>query len=658
MSKNEDFSVKAKNRAEYRAYRTSLLLLDLEAPLPDSSMPLLPPLTAGGPPYLPYAYRGQPLKFMIPTFDRHNDPVPTLVTVRMTVDGTEDAIEHKYEQVTPLTPPPPIPMTLHLASKETTGLRAISYTFDFGGNTASVKELEYRVDFVPPVLDTQIEVPQSVKDQGIGPEDFESGATIKLTYPNYSNKRLGDTIKCFIGPDRIVKQEVGSFKVDESNTGKPIEFNLTAAHVAGQNGELKIYCEAVSYPGVAATPSADTLVWVSQEPRPVVAEPLDVPQAPGPTDTLLVEHFIDGVNAGLKVAFPNFNNALDKIVFSIDDAVQPAQSISAIPFLKPLDSLALLARGHDRRQVKLGYRIQRGNFFFPVAWIEKLVWLDVRKPAAPFDPAQPNPPDVTLLQPWIKGPVSTENNKLTIADKQNGGVVKGYLPFHTNFKKGDKAQFYINGQEAPLPGGVWIHPVDDSEDPTKPIEFEFKWDWLNTIPDDADAQLSVVVEHDVNLNTATSPVQYAGIDTKETVLTAAGFKHMHSNPLNGFICSSLRKKTDDSIVGVVHIPPETRLSGNEVALTYGGYPTNAGDESTLIPETKIELKHTPTLAEAANGFDMYVPYTHLRTTLNAYGRTDYAVTIAGERINTKGTVVRVNMSEGTGTCNLIPVIPV
>ncbi|MGF6555078.1 hypothetical protein ABIA48_001458 [Pseudomonas sp. S30_BP2TU TE3576] len=658
MSKSEDFSVNGSNRAQYRAYRASLLLADLNAPVPDPTNPLLPALTTTGPQYLPFSYKDRPLKFMIPTFDRHNDPVPTVVTIRMTVDGTEDDVQYKYDEETPLDPPPPIPMTLHLARKDLPGLRRISYTFDFGGNTPNVNSLEYMVDFAAPVLDTFIAVPQSVRDYGIGPEDFDSGATVLLTYPDYSNKRLGDTIKCYIGPDRTVNREVGSITLDEGNFGNPIVFNLTAAHVVGYNSKCIVFCEAVSYPGVPAVPSGNTDVWVSQERRPVVAEPLDVPQAPTPTSTLLIDHLVDGVGAGLKVVFPNFNNTLDEIEYSIDDVVQPPKNITTIPFLNTLDNQALLQRGHGRRQVKLGYRIKRGNFYFPVAPIDTLVWLDVRKPAAPFDPANPDPPDVTLLQPWIQGPVSTDKNKLTAADKQNGGVVKGYLPFHTLFKKGDKATFYINGREAPAPGGVWTFPTDDSEDPTKPIEFEFKWEWLGSIPDDVDANLQCIVEHDLNANLAISPVDYAEIKTQPIVLTAAGFRHMDADPRKGFICNSLRKLASNEIVGVVHIPADTRLEGNEITLTYGGYSTSAAAPADLIAGTEVELKHTPTKAEAANGFDMYVPYTHLQTTLNAYGRTDYFVIIEKEDVDTKGVVVRVNMSEGTGTCNLIPVIPV
>ncbi len=658
MSKSEDFSVNGRNRAQYRAYRTSLLLADLEAPVPDLTNPLLPALTATGPQFLPYAYRGQPLKFNIPPFDRHNDPVPTVVTIRMTVDGTEDDPQYQYDQETPLNPPPPLPMTLHLASRNTPGLRKISYTFDFGGNTPNVNSLEYMVDFAPPVLNTLIDVPQSVKDYGIGPEDFESGATVPLTYPRYSNIRLGDTIKCFIGPDSTVKREVGSITLDEGNFNNPIVFNLTAAHVAGYNAKCIVFCEAESYPGVPATPSGNTEVWVSQKLRPVVAEPLNVPQAPAPTDTLLIEHLLDGVGAGLKLVFANFDNAVDEIEYSIDDIAQPPKRITTIPFLNTLDNLALLKGGPGRRQVKLGYRIKRGNFYFPVAWIEKQVWLDVRKPAAPFDPAKPNPPDATLLQPWIQGPVSTDKNKLTAADKQNGGVVKGYLPFHTEFKIGDKATFYINGRDAPAPGGVWTFPTDGSEDPTKPIEFEFKWDWLGGISDDNDANLQIIVEHDLNDNLAISPVQYADIKTQPIVLVDAGFRHMDPDPRKGFICNSLRKLTSGDIVGVVRIPADTRLANNEILLTYGGYPTNAANPADLIDGTKFELPYTPNATEAANGFDLYVPYTHLEATLNAYGRTDYFVVIAGENVDTKGTVVRVNMSEGTGTCNLVPVIPV
>jgi len=658
MSKSEDFSVNGGNRAQYLAYRASLRRDYLEAPVPDASNPLLPPLTATGPQYLPYSYRVQPLKFMIPTFDRHDDTVPTLVTIRMTVDGTKDDINYQYEEVTPLNPPPPIPMTLNLASRNTPGLRKISYFFSFGPNEADVEELQYMVDFEPPALDQLITVPQSVKDYGIGPEDFEGGATVPLTYPDYSNKKLGDTIKCYIGTDSMIRREVGSITLDESNFSNPLVFNLTAANVSNYNGEYIVFCEAVSYSGVSATPSGNTKVWVSKNRRPVVTEELNVPQAPNLTSTLLVEHLVDGVGVGLKTPFANFDNTVDEIEYFIDDVPQRPERITSIPFLNTLDNLALLNSGHGRRQVKLGYRIKRGDIYFPVEPIEKRVWLDVRKPAAPFDPAKPAPPDVTLLQPWIQGPYSTERNKLTLADKQNGGVVKGYLPFHPLFKLGDTVTFYINGNDAPAPGGVWTFPGDGSEDPSKPIEFEFKWDWLGTIADDVDAQLQCVVEHALNDNLAISPVDSAEIKMQPIVLAAAGFQYMHANPLNGFVCSSLRRLPDRNVVGVVRIPADTRLANNEVTLIYGGYPTDAGDEATLIPGTHKKVTHTPNNTEAANGFDMYVPYVHLQTTENAYGRTDYAVKIAGEAVLTKGEVVRVNMSRGTGTCDLAPVIPV
>jgi hypothetical protein len=659
MSKVEDFPVNGRNRAEYRAYRTRILLADLGAPTPDPANPFLPALVTDGPQYLPYTSFNKPLKFLVPTFERHDDPVPTVVTIRMTVDGTEDALAYKYEEETPLNPPPPISMDLHLAKKDVPGEHEVSYTFDFGGNTPNVNSFKYMVDTAPPLLNTKIDLPQSVKDYGIGPEDFTGGKTVTLTYPSYTNKRLGDTIKCYIGPDRNVKKEVGSITFDETNLSKPIEFALTAAHVTGYDGKYVVFCEAASYPGVPAVPSDLTEVWVSKDLRPVVAEALHVPQIVDPAaDTLEIEHLIDGVGAGLQTLFANFNSTLDKIVVSIDGVDQSEKAITAFPFINTLDNGALLRQGAGRRQVKLGYRIKRGNFFFPAAALVRDVWLDARKPAAPFDPAKPNPPDDTLLKPSIQGPVSTVPNKLTAADKQNGGPVTGSLPFHPLFKKGDKAQFYINGNEAPPPGGVWIYPTDGSEDPTKPIPFSFSWTWLDTIQDDETTQLQVVVTHDLNFNEAVSPVDYAHVRTQPIILSGAGFLHMHTDPRYGFICNSLRKLTNGEVVGVVHIPGDTRLADNEVTLSYGGYPTSAANEMDIIPGTEFELKKTPSGAEAASGFDLYVPYIHLQTTLNAYGRTDYFVTIEGEDVNTKGTVVRVNMSEGTGTCNLVPVIPV
>lgn len=659
MSKVQNFPFNGRDRAQYRAFRQSILLVDLEAPVPDpAANAFLPALTTGGPLYLPAVHFGKPLKFLIPDFDQSDNPVPTFVEIRLTVDGTQDDPAHKFEDVTPLSPPPPIPMTLHLAAKDVQGAHRLSYTFDFGGNVPTVKSLEFMTDKVAPVLNTKIQLPQSVVDYGMGPEDFENGKTVKFTLPVYGNIRLGDSIQCFLGIDAATSKEVGTaITITPANIGGPLEFVVTATDVAAYDGELVTFCKAKSYPGVDALDSALTNVYVFKARRPIVLDQLHIPQIRDPqVDVLLIQDLIDKVAAGLENPFVNFSSATDKLVITIDGVAQPERAIPSFPIYIDLDNAGLIAQG-ENRDVTLGYRIKRGNFYFPATDIKRDVKLDVRKPAAPFDPADPNPPDKTLIAPTIQGPASTVPNVLTAADKQNGGDVTGSLPYHPRFKKDDVIQFYINGHDAPPPGGVV--KLTGSEDTTKPIPFTFGWMWLDSIPDDPTAEFRVDVKHPtINANEAISLHSYLNKKTTPITLTEGGFLHMDPNPLKGFICSSLRKLPSGDVVGVVHIPGDSRLEGNEVTMTYAGYSAADGSDASEIPGTKHEMKHTPDQAQANSGFDLYLPYDPLLLTLNNWGRITYTVTIEGELVQTKGTVVRINMSLGTGSCDVTIVIPV
>ncbi|MHC8368066.1 hypothetical protein ACYZT9_19935 [Pseudomonas sp. ZT5P21] len=656
MSIKQGFPVSArKKREQYLAYRQSIRVIDMAAPTPGAANPFLDPLVAGGPSYLPYSYFNKSLVFMLPVFDGQADTTPSFVEAFLTVDGSPDATS-KYEGVTPLDPLPPIPMTLRLASKDLPGMRTISFAFEFQGNPANVGTFRYEVDPVPPLLDKSVEPPQSAIDEGLDPDDFVGGKTVKLTYAVWSNQRLGDEIKCYIGRDKNTKQEVGSITIDASNLGRPIEFSLEARHVVGFDGRYIVFCEARSYPGVPSLPSAEKVLYVFKDLKPIVAEPLNVPQIPDPAlDMIGVQELIDGLGAGLKNQIPNFNSSLDKIVYTIDGVEQPEKPITQIPFLHDLDNHALVAKGHFRNDLELGYRVKRGIFFYPAQPIVTNYSLDTRKPCAPFDPADANPPDKTMLLPWIKGPVS-EANKLTAADKQNGGVVKGFIPYHPLFKVGDSAQFYIGGIEVPPPGGIFNPSASD--DKTKPAEFTMDWTFLGTIPDNKTTQLQVVVTHDVNFNEAISTVDYADVSTQPIILAAAGFKYMHANPLIGLNCSSLRKLPNGEVVLVINIPADTRLAGNDVVVKYEGYAANT--PGTPIPGSEWEDEpYAPTPAEAAAGYERYMPYTHMLATLNGYGRVSYEVTINREFVAKDGDVVRISAYNGTETCDVTkPIIPV
>ena len=660
MSKKESFPVNARKRREqYLAYRQSLRVIDMEAPTPSTANPFLDALVTDGPKYLPFNLFNKPLEFMHPVFDGQDSGTPpNFISSMLTVDGSPDTTS-KFEETTPLVPLPPRPMTLSLATKDAPGLRKISLAFEFQGNPANVENFEYIVDTAAPLLDKSVQPPQTAIDYGLDPDDFTGGKTVKLKYEPWSNQRLGDKIICFIGRDKNTKKEVDFIVITAANLNKTLEFDLTAADVVGFDGRYVVFCEAMSYPGVASLPSAETVLYVFKDLKPVVAEPLHVPQIPDSTlDVIGVDELIVGLGAGLKQPIPNFNSVLDKIVYTIDGIDQPEKTIPASEFVHDLDNHALVEKGHLRNDLKLGYRIKRGIFFYPAAPIVTNYLLDTRKPCAPFDPDKPNPPDATMLLPWIKGPVSDENNKLTAADKQSGGVVKGYLPYHSLFKKGDIAQFYIGGIDAPAPKGQWVFPTDGSEDPTNPIEFEFDWAFLETIPDNSTMQLQVVVTHDLNYNEAVSTQDYADKRTTPIVLSAAGFKYLNANPAIGLNCSALRKLSNGDVVLVVHIPADTRLAGNEVTVRYEGYATNTPG-APVIPGSEWEdVPYAPNPTEATDGYDRYMPYTHMLATLNGYGRVSYEVTINKEDVENEGVIVRVSAYNGSETCDVTKPIPV
>lgn len=655
MSSKQNFAIGAKlKRAQYQAYVRSVSTDPHDAPTPASSNEFLPPLEPDGPYYLPSRFFNVTQKWLIPAFDLHDSNTNKLVKIDLTLDGTPGALAQQYEDRTPFDPPPPIPVDLIMAAKDAPGDHEVSMRLNYGGNIGPANKFIYTVQSDPQNFNERIGVPTSVETTGMGPEDFEGGKTIPLTF-NYANKRLGDTIECRMGVDTSVTEVIGAITFDATNIGQPIVFQLTADHVKNYDGKCLIFVTGHTYPGVVATPSATKEVFVFKKARPVVVGELDVPQIIDPlVDILEVQQFIDQVRAGLKTVYTNFDSTLDEIVVSIDGVPQPAQRVTAIPFLNVLDPVALLALGNNR-SVKLGYRILRHGFFFPTAEIFRDVKVDTRMPLADFDPADPNPPDKTALKPWIMGPVSQTRNKLTAADKISGQDVDGFVPVHSKFNLGDSIQFYYDGQPVPAPGGIYDYPATGT--PPNPIPFKLKPEFLWGIADDPTMQIQYVVTHLVNNNESQSLTEYADVKTQPIVLNAATFTHIDSD--FGIICDSLRTIAGGEVVAVCRIPGDSRMGGLEVTYGFTGYSDASGDDAYIIDDSEFEDKITPTPAQASAGFDVFIPVEYLIATLDGWGRINYAVTIAGERPNPKGNVEVVNMSYGSSgaTCDLTKPIP-
>lgn len=660
MSKKESFPFNGRDRAEYRAFRSSMLLIEGQPPVPGAANPFIPPLPTGGLPYLAYANFNKALDWVIPEFTDQDDPRNLIVEMRMRVDGSLDHSDHRYEEETPLPPPRPYPMTLHHQDKDKDGERTVDYMRDFGGNPSISLPYKYIVDKVAPTLDPTIDVPQSVKDYGIGPENFAGGNTVPLTYSKYPNQKAGHLIKCFIGPSRTVRREVGSIRVDESNKDTDLVFRLAATHVDGYDGDSYfVWVEGENYAGVPATPSALTDVPVYKDPRPDEVDGPFIPQIVDPDeDTLLIENLGDGVGAGLETAYKNYNSATDYLVRYIDGVEQaevPLSRAGSFPFTPDLDNVALAAGGHERRQVKIAHHIRRGKMRFPKDPIERLVWQDLEKPCNPMDVSNIGFNDPSMLEPWFQGPKSTEKNRLTAADKQDGGDVIGYLPFHPRFKEGDSLEFLLNGRSSPT---QWVYPTDGSVDPSKPISWPLPWSWLNSLADDTTTQVQALAYHDRNFNESHSPVATAYVRTTPTILVAAEFQHLHINPRNGWVCSSLRRHPDPDIgvVGVIRIKGDSRMEDREGVLTFGGYPTSETAEPELIPGSRVKVPFKANKEQATNGFNVYIPYIHLLAVHIGWIRADYNVDIEGEDVLTKSEVIRANMSLGGDTCKLEDVV--
>lgn len=654
MSVNQNFPLSdAQKDRNYLAYLTQLQLAPHAAPFPATTNTFLPALETDGPLYLPQDFFGKPHDWRIPQFDKQNEPPVTPFRIDLLLDGTPAGVQ--YGNDTP--DPTDITITMTLAGKDTEGDHEVSYLLNFGGNIGDVESVTYRVQKDPQNFTTAPVMPPFVAIRGLAADDFASGPVlISGTYPNM---KLGDKIECHMGRDAANTQVIQTIIVDENQLGQPLTFNLTANHISTYDGKYIIFFEGVTYPGVVATPSPTVEVFVFAKPRPGVAGPLHVPLAPDPADILLARHFAmaGGIKVGLQTAYSNADFQTDHFHLFINDVAQPSQPVVEIPFLTSLDATLLLAGG-DQGTIKLEYQIERHGFFFPPTKILRNVLYDVRMPFGPLDPADPDSPDKTSLAPWIEGPVSQTKNKLTAADKQSRQNVSFFVPKHANFDSVDTIQGYYAGRVIPPPGGVYTYPTDGST-PPDPIELTMLWAFLDGIPDSPDMQLSYRATHPtVNTNVSQSLTGLADVNTVPITLGVPTFQFV--DPTFGFfICSSLRKLTDGKIVAVFQIPADTRLGGIKVEYTYAGYSNASGDDSTLIPDTQFDGDFTPTPAQAAAPMHVFVladPY--LFKTYNAWGKFSYKVTIAGELASAVSAVVRVNMSDGSGTCDITkPITP-
>lgn len=645
MSSKQNFSVSAiKKRANYLAYRASINVADHQAPTPDSANPFLPPLEAGGAHYQPASTFGQVTKWLVAPFPDMTNPTRTVYLIDLILNGALNPVSERHRGESPTDPVIPIVINLALPEKDTAGEKSIGNRINFGGNAGPYQLFKYIVQPDPQIFDQSITVDPSVDQTGIAPEDFDGDKTIPLNFA-YLNPRLGDVIECRIGRTADITEVIGTWKVTPDNKDEPIVFQLEKKHVATFEGRCVVFVEGNTYPGVRAARSPLKDLFVFQQNRPANFGSLYLPQITDPSDKLEILQFIDGVTAGLVNAYTNFSRMTDKIVFIIDGVKQSALSINGFPFQLPLSHSALLAQGHSR-EVKLDYQIERSGFLFPTTPVTREVPIDLAMPLAPIVPPNYSPPDITALAPTLQGPVSPPNI-LTVADEQHGGDVILNVPLHPEFNLGDTIYGLFNGQSIDEPGGSYTFPTSGTV--PDPIRLVLTWEFIKRVGGNKDTQIQYYAVHTKNNNQSVSESRFANVNLTPIVLEEAVF--IHEDEDFGIICDSLRKWGSD-VGAVIRIPGDSQLANLTVKWKYVGYSKEAATDADIIPDSTVEKEFTFDPANVGSGTPALVPFAQLLATRNAWGRVFYEVTIAGELVETKSKVFRINMSYGGDTCDI------
>jgi hypothetical protein len=89
-----------------------------------------------------------------------------------------------------------------------------------------------------------------------------------------------------------------------------------------------------------------------------------------------------------------------------------------------------------------------------------------------------------------------------------------------------------------------------------------------------------------------------------------------------------------------------------VKCKYVGYSAQTATDPDIIDGSIYEHEFKFDPIDVGPGAFVFIPYSSLLATRNAWGVCSFEVVIAGERVSTKSKVYRVNMSYGGDTCDI------
>ncbi|CAI8791473.1 Ig-like_bact domain-containing protein [Pseudomonas sp. IT-347P] len=632
------------SRRDYRKIRLAAPKMDALPPEIHPDNPLLPDQAGDGKNQVPLSLQGLPLKINVPRPPRAGDtpPVPGFIDLMWNGKRLTDT---RFTYMTP------IPDTIlliemelpaNLTDKE--GSHELSYYLNQGGNIGNVTPVEINVDRSPPLPVTEVTVPFEVERDGITKKYLDDNGFVLIKVEEYNLHMLNDVVECYIGTSTPLATLIGT--VVRTDLTIPLEFRLTAAMVDDEEGIRAIYWQVTDRKGNKSVHSPYKRLPVTLTDPPADLKP---PHIPLYNDNLIdLADAQQPVGVGIEDPYTNFIQG-DQLQVTWDGLLQPAVTIPGFPFYVDVPFRDVFNGNAGAKPVTAGYQIIRKGVAHPLTPIElPNINVDLRKPGDPIDPDEPGNPNPNLPELSVQGDNGGMPNQLTHLDSTGPVIITAAL--YTGAKENDVVQLYWKGDPvSEADGGV----VRIGATPPGNLQFSVLWSVIETAGNGKLLKTHYEISHDINDNMDISLATEVDVLIRPGVVPEVKFINLDED-LGILNCQSLKRdNVSGVIVEVLVSGGEPQLADQELTFVYQGYIDNG---STIKPDTRQEVKHTPSAQEATAGFVVRIPYDPaILNTENAWGGISYSAVIDERDTPSEEHVVRVYMVDpGTGgTCPLL-----
>ncbi|MGE1177805.1 hypothetical protein [Pseudomonas sp. BW7P1] len=630
----------AQNRERFFGVRRRILKVAAEPPELHSDNPLLADKPDDDINQLHSSFQGFELKVLIPRFAEAGDPSGIQGFLQLTWDGTAQGARIPY--TTPVdVAVTEFDATLPAGLTSTSGPHELSYILNHGGNRQDVTPLVINIDNVAPVPYGKATVPPEVERDGITKKYLDDNGSVLITIPPYGGKKLGDVAECYFGSSLPLATLIGTFTV--TDVLDPVTFNLTAAQVGTEEGEMSIFYYLYDRKGNKSTQLYYLNLNVVLTDPPEGLLPPSIPLYDDDTPPRLVdlEDARMPVGVGILAEYTNFIDGSDELEVTVDGNLLPAVKINGFPFYIDVPYSAVYNGDLGLKTITVGYQIKRGSVRHPLTPLTKDIEVDLRRPGGGTGPDNPNP-DLDLVN--VQGQGGNAVNVLTAADANQ--TVDVTVPVFAGLKDGDVMTLIWKGVEVPDTLGGVIQ-LDGTE--TGNLVWTIEWDVVDAGGNGNPIEVSYKITNPgVNDNEEHSFPQDVDVLIRAGSTPDAKFLHLDPDFTDWFNCNSLR--SDPVLVKCAEVlvdGGEPQLADQDLVFIYQGYSDSTGQ--TEIPNTYREVKYKPSAQEAQDGFIIKIPYQEIIDTGSAWGAVSYSAIIDGRPTPSKRHLVRVHMKLGDGT---------